>query len=93
MLNNLRRYSHTVLLMPRSAKIGVVLSVDASLCILSVWLAYYLRLGELVTLSDAAIIVVAASIFLALPVFLFLAFTERFFAIVAGLRCYLWQGL
>ena len=69
MLNNLSRYSQTVLLMPRSAKIGVVLSVDASLCVLSVWLAYYLRLGELVTLSDAAIIVVAASIFLALPLF------------------------
>ena len=59
-----------LLSLPRSAKIGVVLSVDTSLIILSVWLAYYLRLGELVTLSDTALVAVITSIFFALPIFI-----------------------
>ncbi len=59
-----------LLSLPRSAKIGVVLSVDTSLIILSVWLAYYLRLGELVTLSDTALVAVITSILFALPIFI-----------------------
>ena len=55
--------------LPRSAKIGVVICVDSSLIILSVWLAYYLRLGEFVTLSDTALVAVMTSIFFALPIF------------------------
>lgn len=65
----MRRYSQYVLSMPRAAKILVVFSVDISLCVISVWFAYYLRLGTFVTLSGEALIVVAASIFLALPIF------------------------
>ncbi len=58
-----------LLSLPRSAKIGVVLCVDTSLIILSVWLAYYLRLGKFVTLSDTALIAVVISILFALPIF------------------------
>lgn len=46
MLNHL---AGPVLGMPRAAKRIVVLGVDAALCVLTVWLAYYLRLGEWVT--------------------------------------------
>ena len=56
--------------LPRSAKIGVVLCVDTSLIILSVWLAYYLRLGEFIKLSDTALMAVATSVFFALPIFI-----------------------
>jgi len=42
----LNRLAVPILVMPRSAKRLIVLSVDASLCMLTVWLAYYLRLGE-----------------------------------------------
>jgi FlaA1/EpsC-like NDP-sugar epimerase len=59
-----------VLAMPRAAKRFVALSVDLSLCVLSVWLAYYLRLGEFVALSDNALWAVGASIGLALPIFI-----------------------
>ena len=64
-------YTNTdfLLSLPRSVKIGVVLCVDTSLIILSVWLAYYLRLGKFVTLSDTALIAVTISIFFALPIF------------------------
>jgi FlaA1/EpsC-like NDP-sugar epimerase len=40
-----------VLALPRPAKRIAVISVDISLCVLSVWLAYYLRLGELIGFS------------------------------------------
>ena len=70
MLDNMSRYSHLFLSMPRSLKIVLVLCVDTNLCIFSVWMAYYLRLGDFVALSDAALIAVASSVFLALPIFI-----------------------
>ena len=59
-----------LLSLPRSAKIGVVLCVDTSLIILSVWIAYYLRLGEFISLSNKALISVTTSIIFALPIFI-----------------------
>ena len=47
----LNRFAPPILGMPRPAKRVVVLTVDASLCVLTVWAAYYLRLGEWVKLS------------------------------------------
>jgi FlaA1/EpsC-like NDP-sugar epimerase len=63
-----------LLAMPRVMKRLLALSVDASLCVLTVWLAFYLRLDEWVALSrDSAwapdIAAVVALIF-ALPVFI-----------------------
>ena len=62
-------FSLPALALPRRAKRAVALAVDVSLCILTVWLAFYLRLGEFVTLSGAPIWAVAASLYLALPIF------------------------
>ena len=59
-----------VLLLPRVAKRLVVLSVDASLCVFTVWFAFYLRLGEFVSLSGPALAAALASIAIALPVFI-----------------------
>jgi FlaA1/EpsC-like NDP-sugar epimerase len=59
-----------VLRLPRIAKRLVVLAVDASFCILSVWLAYYLRLGQWVPLSGDPAIAVLASLAFALPIFI-----------------------
>jgi FlaA1/EpsC-like NDP-sugar epimerase len=59
-----------VLSLPRVAKRLVVLLVDASLCIFTVWIAFYLRLGEFVTLSGPAFSAAIASIAIALPVFI-----------------------
>ena len=41
---------------------------DAGLCLVTVWLAYYLRLGEFIILSERALLPAAISIFLALPI-------------------------
>ncbi len=59
-----------ILALPRSAKRFVALSVDLGLCVLTVWLAFYLRLGEFVALSSTALWAVAASVGIALPIFI-----------------------
>ena len=59
-----------MLALPRPAKRFVALSVDLGLCVLTVWLAYYLRLGEFVALSGTALWAVGASVGIALPIFI-----------------------
>jgi FlaA1/EpsC-like NDP-sugar epimerase len=56
--------------MPRAVKRGVVLTLDVALCILSVWLAFYLRSGSFMPLSGPAIWPAIASVALALPIFI-----------------------
>ena len=57
-----------VMRLPRAVKRSIVLCVDASLCMLAVWLAYYLRINEWVPLSAAPLPAAAASL-IALPIF------------------------
>jgi FlaA1/EpsC-like NDP-sugar epimerase len=70
MKSSLFRLAIPVLGLPRLAKRIVVLLLDLSLCILTVWLAYYLRLGEFVSLSGNALLAIGTSIGLALPIFI-----------------------
>ena len=73
--NVFHQTSLPMLALPRYAKRIIALSVDISLCLLTVWLAFYLRLGEFISLShdtpwasgllSAAIV----SALLALPLF------------------------
>jgi FlaA1/EpsC-like NDP-sugar epimerase len=58
-----------ILALPRAAKRFVALSVDLGLCVLTVWLAFYLRLGEFVALAGTALWAVGASVGIALPIF------------------------
>lgn len=58
-----------VLALSRPAKRIVALVVDLTLCILTVWLAYYLRLGEFVAISGNALWAAGAAIGFALPIF------------------------
>ena len=51
-----------ILALPRAAKRFVALSVDLGLCVVTVWLAFYLRLGEFVALSGTALWAVGASV-------------------------------
>ncbi|WP_412481235.1 polysaccharide biosynthesis protein [Azonexus sp. IMCC34839] len=62
--------------MPRVAKRIVVILLDISLCVLTVWLAYYLRLGEFIGFArhaewgTGASWAAATSVALALPLFI-----------------------
>lgn len=59
-----------LLSLPRMSKRIVAMSADVCFCVLSVWLAYYLRLGEFVVLSEDALPAFVASIVLAVPIFI-----------------------
>ena len=59
-----------VLRLPRFAKRFIVLVTDASFCVLAVWFAYYLRLGQWIPLSGDPLLAVLASLVFALPVFI-----------------------
>ena len=66
----LKNFTMPILALPRWAKRFVVFSVDTALSVLTVWLAYYLRLGEFVALSGNALLAAVTSVGLALPVFI-----------------------
>ena len=66
----LQYFAMPMLALPRWAKRFVVLALDTALCVLTVWLAYYLRLGEFVALSGNALFAVVTSIGIALPIFI-----------------------
>lgn len=52
-------------------KLAIVLLIDISLCIITVWFAFYLRLGNFIHLSTPQLWAVIISILLAIPVFFF----------------------
>jgi len=79
----LNRFALPILAMPRPAKRVVVLSVDAALCVLTVWLAFYLRLGEWVKLAGDSywqpLWAVVVSLAVALPIFVVNGFYRAIF--------------
>lgn len=60
----------SVLGLSRVTKRLVVLAVDSSLCVLTVWLAFYLRLGSFVALEGPAFWAAAMAVAMALPIFI-----------------------
>jgi len=77
--SHLFRLAHTfasrALALPRLIKQLVVLTLDTSLCILSVWVSFYLRYGSLVdptsSLNKPTLITSITSVTLAIPIFVF----------------------
>jgi FlaA1/EpsC-like NDP-sugar epimerase len=65
----LRHFVRPTLALPRFAKRIIALTVDTSLCVLTVWLAFYLRLGDFISLSDTALWATVISVSFALPIF------------------------
>lgn len=66
----INRAIEPVLALPRTVKRGVVLLVDVALCVITVWLAFYLRLDEFVSLSGPAWPAAVAAPLIALPIFI-----------------------
>jgi len=59
----------SILNLPRFAKQIVAIIVDLSLCVLSTWFAFYLRLDEFISIKGAGLTAIMVSVVLALPVF------------------------
>ena len=70
MIDAIAQSALSLLRLPRAVKRLVALSVDASVCVLTVWLAFYLRLGEFVTLVGPPMWAVFAALAFALPLFI-----------------------
>ncbi len=69
-LTPVRRAADTVLALPRLAKRIIAVALDALLCALTVWIAFYLRLDEWVVLSGMQWLAVAIAISFAIPIFI-----------------------
>ena len=61
--------NYPLLGLPRGSKQLIAAAADAALCALTVWIAFYLRLGYLVSLAGRPSVAVVLSIALALPIF------------------------
>ncbi len=59
-----------ILALPRAFKRILVIALDGSLCLLSVWLAFYLRLGEFVWFSNSIFWASTAAAICAIPIFI-----------------------
>ena len=73
MIYRLEHLARRVISIPRYAKQLLVLSADTFLCLLSVWVSFYLRLGEFqafsIVSSAQVLITSVASVALAVPIF------------------------
>lgn len=63
----MRVIADPLLALPRGLKRVMAATIDAALCALTIWIAYYLRLGYFVSLAGRPSLAVALSIGLALP--------------------------
>lgn len=79
----LHNWIQSLLSLPRLAKISIVITLDALLCVIATWLSFYLRLGEWVPFLDSTIwkpqIAALCSLFLALPLFFITGFYRSIF--------------
>ena len=58
-----------ILNIPRPAKTFVAVSVDCFACVISIWASFYLRLGDLVYLSEKGFEALILALVLSLPIF------------------------
>jgi FlaA1/EpsC-like NDP-sugar epimerase len=75
----LQKITESMLAMPRLSKRLLVLLVDSTICVLTVWLAYYLRLGEPVSLSGNLLASSLVSIGIAVPLFMNMGLYRQIF--------------
>ena len=60
-----------ILSLPRAIKHSIVIFIDILLCITTSWLAFFLRLGELIPFNEPMLKVASTSILLSIPLFFF----------------------
>ena len=65
----MKEFSNSILSLPRYSKQIIAIITDASLCILCTWLAFFLRLEELIVFNNLNLNVALLSVFFAIPIF------------------------
>jgi FlaA1/EpsC-like NDP-sugar epimerase len=79
MLVKIHTATKSILNLPRFAKQIVAIIFDISLCVLSTWIAFYLRLDQFISIQGEALMAVIISVVLALPVFWLLGLYRTIF--------------
>jgi FlaA1/EpsC-like NDP-sugar epimerase len=79
MLVKIHTATKSILNLPLFAKQIIAIIVDISLCVLSTWFAFYLRLDQFISIQGAALTAVMVSVALALPVFWLLGLYRTIF--------------
>jgi FlaA1/EpsC-like NDP-sugar epimerase len=79
MLLKIHTAAKNILNLPRFAKQIIAIIVDLSLCTLSTWFAFYLRLDQFISIQGVALTAVMVSVALALPVFWLLGLYRTIF--------------
>jgi FlaA1/EpsC-like NDP-sugar epimerase len=80
----INRMAEPLLGLPRPLKRLLALAVDASLCVLCVWLAFSLRYEQWVTLRGMQWLAVGVAVALALPLFIISGFYRAIFRYAGG---------
>ena len=65
----IKNFSGKIFSLHRYSKRGIAITTDIFLCVFTLWLAFYLRLEELVLLKDIGLTPILLTIFLAIPIF------------------------
>jgi FlaA1/EpsC-like NDP-sugar epimerase len=77
------KFANSTLSLPRIAKRLIVFTIDSALCILTVWISFYLRLGDWIAISGDGVWqlkwAVIFSVALALPIFVISGFYRAIF--------------
>ncbi len=79
MFVGLKKLLKTIPSQPRSVKTFFGISLDFACSIFSVWVAYYLRLGDLVSLSERGLTALILSILISYPIFYFFGLYKTIF--------------
>jgi FlaA1/EpsC-like NDP-sugar epimerase len=79
MLVKIHAATKSILNLPRFAKQIIAITIDLSLCVLSTWFAFYLRLDQFISIQGVTLTAVMVSVTLALPVFWLLGLYKTIF--------------
>ena len=76
---NFFKFTNNLLNLSRPVKTLIAISVDFSCCIFSIWVAYYLRLGNFIPLSQRGLEALAFALLISLPIFLIFGLYKNIF--------------
>ena len=79
MRTNIIKITNNLLSLSRPIKTLIAISIDFSCCVFSVWFSYYLRLGDLIPLSERGLEALAYSLIISFPIFIIFGLYKNIF--------------
>ncbi len=76
---NIINITNNLLSLSRPVKTFIAISIDFSCCVFSVWFSYYLRLGDLIPLSERGLDALSYSLIISFPIFLIFGLYKNIF--------------